>query len=197
MKSKFIFLMYQLLAIAATTAGFAAKWTKTKPWPPKQNYPLANQPIRRIKLSADFKDGGDAPGPFHVLIHPALLTTAAAALIFTSPMRSNAQTSVSNADHISTYHSNSKQVIATVQNYWGQHSSPAITTTTDIDFATIQLANSLAGPIGDLEKGSNTGIDPTFSTFGQWFFLLYVGVSLLAGGKEVLRRIQKLMEKDS
>ena len=35
------------------------------------------------------------------------------------------------------------------------------------------------------------------SSFGQWFFLLYVVVSLLAGGKEMIKRIQNQMDKDS
>jgi hypothetical protein len=48
--------------------------------------------------------------------------------------------------------------------------------------------------MGDLPTES--GINPTFSTFGQWFFLLYAVVSLLAGGKEVFGRIRKQMEKE-
>jgi hypothetical protein len=65
------------------------------------------------------------------------------------------------------------------------------------DHATIQYSSLLATttPMGDLSE--NSGIDPTFSTFGQWFFLIYVVVSLLAGGKEVWSRVVKMMdEKD-
>ncbi|KAL3786079.1 hypothetical protein ACHAWO_006701 [Cyclotella atomus] len=48
-------------------------------------------------------------------------------------------------------------------------------------------------PMGELP--SESGINPTFSTFGQWFFLIYVVVSLLAGGKEVFGRIVKQLDK--
>ena len=48
----------------------------------------------------------------------------------------------------------------------------------------------MANPIGELKDGSAAGIG---SSIGQWFFLLYVAVSLLAGGKEMICRIQKKM----
>ena len=44
--------------------------------------------------------------------------------------------------------------------------------------------------------GSTTTADTAGTTFGQWFFLLYVVVSLLAGAKEVLVRIKKQMDKE-
>jgi hypothetical protein len=47
--------------------------------------------------------------------------------------------------------------------------------------------------MGELPK--NTQINSTFSTFGQYFLLLYVVVSLLAGGKEVLGRIIMWLKK--
>jgi hypothetical protein len=50
--------------------------------------------------------------------------------------------------------------------------------------------NIALAPIGELQSDNDTGINPAFSTFGQWFFLLYVVVSLLAGGKEVAGRIK-------
>ena len=59
----------------------------------------------------------------------------------------------------------------------------------------LQLSRSpLVNPIGEMQDGSDTGI---LNSFGQWFFLIYIIVSLLAGGKEVLGRIQKQMDKDS
>ena len=58
----------------------------------------------------------------------------------------------------------------------------------------MQLSSStIANPIGELEDGSKSN---SGASFGQWFFLLYVVVSLLAGGKEMLGRIQKQMDKD-
>eukprot|EP00804_Cyclotella_cryptica_P030301 CCRYP_011849-RA/>CCRYP_011849-RA protein AED:0.26 eAED:0.26 QI:0/-1/0/1/-1/1/1/0/189 len=61
--------------------------------------------------------------------------------------------------------------------------------------SSIQLA-TLANPIGEVQDGINTGINPAFSSFGQWFFLAYIVVSLLAGGKEVWRRIQNQLDEN-
>jgi hypothetical protein len=50
----------------------------------------------------------------------------------------------------------------------------------------------MANPIGEPKDGSAAGIG---GSLGQWFFLLYVAVSLLAGGKEMIGRIQKKMDE--
>ena len=64
-------------------------------------------------------------------------------------------------------------------------------------FSSLQLSkNSMASPMGEFKPESDTGISPAFSTFGQWFFLLYVVVSLLAGAKEIGGRIMNQMNKD-
>ena len=64
-------------------------------------------------------------------------------------------------------------------------------------FASMQLASaSLSAPIGELQDASSTtAMNPAFNSFGQWFFVMYVVVSLLAGGKEVASRIKKQMDK--
>lgn len=62
--------------------------------------------------------------------------------------------------------------------------------------SSLQLSNSLASPMGEFKPEAETGISPAFSTFGQWFFLLYVVVSLLAGAKEMGGRIMNQMNKD-
>jgi len=54
--------------------------------------------------------------------------------------------------------------------------------------------SSISAPIGEMADGSTTSAG---SSFGQWFFLLYVVVSLLAGGKEMIKRVQNQMDKDS
>lgn len=54
----------------------------------------------------------------------------------------------------------------------------------------------MASPMGEFKPETDTGISPGFSSFGQWFFLLYVVVSLLAGAKEVGGRIMNQMNKD-
>jgi len=63
-------------------------------------------------------------------------------------------------------------------------------------FTSIELSNSMANPMGEFKPETETGISPAFSTFGQWFFLLYVVVSLLAGGKEILGRIMKQVKDE-
>ncbi len=72
-------------------------------------------------------------------------------------------------------------------------SSPLSSSTT---FSSLQLSNSMASPMGEFKPEAESGISPAASTFGQWFFLLYVVVSLLAGAKEIGGRIMKQMNKD-
>lgn len=62
--------------------------------------------------------------------------------------------------------------------------------------SSIELSNSMANPMGEFKPETETGISPAFSTFGQWFFLVYVVVSLLAGGKEILGRIMKQVKDE-
>ncbi len=74
-------------------------------------------------------------------------------------------------------------------------SSPSDHRSTTAISSSLQLSSStVAKPIGESKDGSETGIE---YSFGQWFFLIYVGVSLLAGGKEMVSRIQKQMDKDN
>ena len=63
-------------------------------------------------------------------------------------------------------------------------------------FSSLQLSNSMASPMGEFKPEAETGISPGFSTFGQWFFLIYVVVSLLAGAKEIGGRIMNQLNKD-
>jgi len=58
------------------------------------------------------------------------------------------------------------------------------------------IAAASTTPMGELPEDS--GINPMLSTFGQWFFLIYVVVSLLAGAKEIFGRIAKqFFDKDN
>jgi len=50
----------------------------------------------------------------------------------------------------------------------------------------------MANPMGESKDGSAAGIG---SILGRWFFLLYVAASLLAGGKEMIGRIQEKMDE--
>ncbi len=74
--------------------------------------------------------------------------------------------------------------------------SSSSTTSSINAFTSIELSNSMANPMGEFKPETETGISPAFSTFGQWFFLLYVVVSLLAGGKEILGRIMKQVKDE-
>ncbi len=64
----------------------------------------------------------------------------------------------------------------------------------------ILLAGStLANPIGESVAtggGGGGGGGDLATSLGQWFFRLYVVVSLLAGGKEIFGRIRKSMTDD-
>ncbi len=116
------------------------------------------------------------------LIRPVLVSTAAAVSIASMPMISSANAvdlSYPNSDIEAVMHSSSISASA--------HQSPITT-------SSLQLSSStMAAPIGEMQDGSDTSVG---TSFGQWFFLLYVVVSLLAGGKEVLSRIQKQMDKE-
>jgi hypothetical protein len=60
--------------------------------------------------------------------------------------------------------------------------------------SSLQLSSStLANPIGEIQDGSESG--SIENSFGQWFFVIYIVVSLLAGGKEMISRIQKQIDK--
>ena len=64
----------------------------------------------------------------------------------------------------------------------------------------LQLASStITNPIGELKvDDTDTAINttPLLNNIGQWFFVLYVVVSLLAGTKEIVGRLQKKLEND-
>eukprot|EP00571_Detonula_confervacea_P006779 CAMPEP_0172315898 /NCGR_PEP_ID=MMETSP1058-20130122/26602_1 /TAXON_ID=83371 /ORGANISM="Detonula confervacea, Strain CCMP 353" /LENGTH=171 /DNA_ID=CAMNT_0013030085 /DNA_START=33 /DNA_END=548 /DNA_ORIENTATION=+ len=148
---------------------------------------LVHRPITcRMNLHAPSQDGQDdafhVSKQIHQSIRPVLLSTVAAASIFFAslPMVAHADTTA-DGNHFVAIHSKSNSATASTLHPNAMSSS-------------LQLSSSsLATPIGELQDGSDTSIG---SSFGQWFFLLYVVVSLLAGGKEVLSRVQKQMDKD-
>ena len=109
------------------------------------------------------------------MVRPVLLTAAAAASIFASssvPMASRADTPFG--------------VAAITREYPTDSSSSSSSSSMRLSSST------MANPMGESKDGSAAGIG---SILGRWFFLLYVAVSLLAGGKEMIGRIQKKMDE--
>ena len=117
------------------------------------------------------------------LIRPVLVSAAAATFILSMPSASHAvDVLYPNTNKEVVMHSSSISALT--------HQPPVVTT-----LSSFQVASStMATPIGEMQDGSEAS---AATSFGQWFFLIYVVVSLLAGGKEVLSRIQKQMDKDS
>jgi hypothetical protein len=175
-----------LMAAITLVSGFASLQTTMQ-------RPLLSKPIivhRRFRQV----DSSDSVGSTrtHHLMRPVIL----AAVVATSILVSLPTT----ASYAAKYEQDTAQVVTEYHSYdrtdstLGQnHRSSAVT---NVVSSSIQVSNTIESPMGELQEGSATGINPTFSKFGQWFFLLYVVVSLLAGGKEVVNRIQKQMKKD-
>jgi len=101
------------------------------------------------------------------------------------------------AAHATIYdnaHSKSADLISPVANS-KRNNELQSTYSSAISSSSFQLSTStMANPIGEMEDGSDAGIG---KAFGQWFTLIYIVVSLLAGGKEMLKRAQKQLDKDS
>ena len=149
------------------------------------------RPTSRMVISNDLSSSGDVKcsdveqvrhcasiRPAAALLYPVIAASVFASLSTTA---AHADT-FANHDAVAIIHSKTKT--ASIQS-----------TNPTIIQPSLQLSrSSLANPIGEMQDGSDTGIQ---NSFGQWFFLLYIIVSLLAGGKEVLGRIQKQMDKDS
>jgi hypothetical protein len=88
------------------------------------------------------------------------------------------------------------QLVAPSSNIQTINTDASSTSSINAFTSSIELSNSMANPMGEFKPETETGISPAFSAFGQWFFLLYVVVSLLAGGKEILGRIMKQVKDE-
>ena len=146
------------------------------------------------------------PPPSSLIFRPLLMTvpTIAAAAIFasTSVIPSYADdsfdmsriTTTSCDEVVSIVYPETLSVIGAPFSSLDQH---IITTANALTLSSssLQLSSStIANPIGEFEDGSSTG--SIENSFGQWFFVIYIVVSLLAGGKEMISRIQKQMDKN-
>ena len=117
----------------------------------------------------------------------AIISTVVAASLFTAqPSGAFVQSSNLQSNQIIISAPSSKAAISNTQTI---NTAPS-------SFSSLQLSNSMASPMGEFKPEADTGISPAVSTFGQWFFLLYVVVSLLAGAKEIGGRIMNQMNKD-
>ena len=127
----------------------------------------------------------EVPNESSVPIRPELLAIVVAASIFASaPLAAHATTIENN------HYSDAVQVVSV-----GSQINASPSTYSSAISSSMQIsASTMATPIGEMEDGSKVSAG---TSFGQWFFLIYVVVSLLAGGKEMLSRAQKQFDKDS
>ena len=121
---------------------------------------------------------------------PALLTAATASLVLQAPLESQAY-------FTSTTTSTTTSAIMAITDY--NHPTTNNLYSSSISSSMLQLASStITKPIGELkvDDSATTATTATATTtilnsIGQWFFVLYVAVSILAGTKEMVSRITK------
>jgi len=130
------------------------------------------------------------------MLRPPLFLTAAAtaSLLFAStsiPLESQAY-------YTTTTATTTTSTIMEIQ----QYNHPTINLHSSSSSSVLQLASStITNPIGELkvdDTDTATAIKttPLLNSIGQWFFVLYVVVSLLAGTKEIVGRLQKKLKND-
>ena len=130
------------------------------------------------------------------MLRPPLFLTAAAtaSLLFAStsiPLESRAY-------YTTTTATTTTSTIMEIQQY--NHPTINLHPSSSSSSSVLQLASStITNPIGELKvDDTDTAINttPLLNNIGQWFFVLYVVVSLLAGTKEIVGRLQKKLEND-
>ena len=131
-------------------------------------------------------------GGMTMLRAPLFLTAAAtASLLFAStsiPLESRAY-------YTTTTATTTTSTIMEIQ----QYSHPTINLHSSSS-SVLQLASStVTNPIGELkvddtDTAAAITTTPLLNNIGQWFFVLYVAVSLLAGTKEIVGRLQKKLK---
>lgn len=145
-------------------------------------------PMTSLKLSSSGGDC-DAQRGCNNFLYQSLLSTVAAASIFaSSPVVAHA-----NDDFVSYHPDNEmsadpKSSIA-IASATQQHPLAASYLSSSMHIS----SSTLSSPMGEMADGSKVS---AANSFGQWFTLLYIGISLLAGGNEVMKRIQKQMDKE-
>jgi hypothetical protein len=179
--NKSICLVNVLALLATTVLGFSFRPSAIQ----RRHLPITAK-HRHCTLSLKHEENGS----HRVVIthdestHSALLL---AAIIASTPI-----TMQPTMSHAYPVESTTQQSITRYAGPSNQHQEDV--PTQPIVASSIQLA-TLANPIGTVQDGIDTGINPTFSSFGQWFFLTYIVISTLAGGKEVWRRIQNQLDE--
>lgn len=130
------------------------------------------------------------------MLRPPLFLTAAAtaSLLFAStsiPLESRAY-------YTTTTATTTTSTIMEIQQY--NHPTINLHSSSSSSSSVLQLASStITNPIGELkvdDTDTATAITttPLLNNIGQWFFVLYVVVSLLAGTKEIVGRLQKKLK---
>lgn len=137
------------------------------------------------------------------MLRPPLFLTAAAtaSLLFAStsiPLESQAYYTTTTAT--TTTATTTTSTIMEIQQY--NHPTINLHSSSSSSSSVLQLASStITNPIGELkvdDTDTDTAITttPLLNSIGQWFFVLYVVVSLLAGTKEIVGRLQKKLKND-
>ncbi|KAL7521647.1 hypothetical protein ACHAWX_006323 [Stephanocyclus meneghinianus] len=181
LSNKSICLVNVLALLATTVLGFSFRPSAIQ----RQHLTItAKHPHSYLSLKHEEND-----------IHPVVDThdeSTHSALFLAALMASTPITMQPTMCHAYPVQSTTQQSITRYAEPSNQHQEDIPTQT--IVCSSIQLA-TIANPIGTVQDGIETGINPTFSSFGQWFFLTYIVVSILAGGKEVWRRIQNQLDE--
>ncbi len=130
-----------------------------------------------------------SPSSVRPILLTASLTTTAAFFTYISVMPSFAADSFDTSS-VSVIHPEAMTDAALSNPY--QYSNTVRSFTSVTSSSSLQLSRStIVNPIGELKDGSENSAE---ISFGQWFFVVYILVSLVAGGKEMIKRIQKQMD---
>ncbi len=178
-----------LLAMASVASGYQI---------PHHRTPKFGTAATHSRLKQKQEDDGiivvHSPPPSSVrpILLTASVTTAAALFTYISVMPSNAADSFE-TNSVSVIHPEAMKDALLSKSY--QHSNTVKSFTSITPSSSLQLSRStLVNPIGELKDGSENS---AAISFGQWFFVVYIVVSLVAGGNEMMRRIQKQMDDNT
>jgi hypothetical protein len=201
MTAFFFKLVTPLLAMARVTSSYQAS--------PRRTLKVGNTATHsRLNLGRQKQEDDGIivvhPHPPSSTVRPILLTASVttAAALFTYSMPSHAAESFDmssvnylNNEALSVIHPDA--MTNAVLSNPDQHSNTVKSFTSVMSSSSSSLLlsrSTMVNPIGELKDGSENSAE---ISFGQWFFVVYIVVSLVAGGKEMMRRIQKQMDDNA
>lgn len=200
MTAFFFKLVTPLLAMARVTSSYQAS--------PRRTLKVGNTATHsRLNLGRQKQEDDGIivvhPHPPSSTVRPILLTASVttAAALFTYSMPSHAAESFDmssvnylNNEALSVIHPDAMTNAELSNPYQHSYTVKSLTSVMSSSSSSLLLSRStMVNPIGEPKDGENSaGI-----SFGQWFFVVYIVVSLVAGGKEMMRRIQKQMDDNA